>query len=169
MHIACIQTSAGFFTATFSQQGLARLEFPVSHPKAPSDAENASLPTRVLKWAQMTAVALDKILTGLTPKKLPPLDLTAGTEFQQRVWAVLAAIPRGECRTYGQIAAAIGKPDAVRAVGQACGANPIPVFIPCHRVVAADGQLGGFSGGLRWKRQLLAREGNPAASISPEE
>jgi O-6-methylguanine DNA methyltransferase len=90
---------------------------------------------------------------------MPPLDLCAGSEFQRRVWRALRRIPPGRTATYGQIAQAIGHPRAVRAVGGACGANPIPVLIPCHRVVAAGGGLGGFSGGLAWKRLLLAREG----------
>lgn len=85
------------------------------------------------------------------------LDLR-GTEFQRSVWKQLQAIPRGEHRSYGQIATAIGKPGAARAVGAACGANPIILIIPCHRVLAADGSLGGFSGGLDLKRQLLAAD-----------
>jgi len=67
-------------------------------------------------------------------------------------------IPRGQTRTYGEIAAAIGRPKAVRAVGSACGANPLPIFIPCHRVVAKNG-LGGFGAGLPWKKLFLKEEG----------
>jgi len=67
-------------------------------------------------------------------------------------------IPAGHTRSYGELAADIGKPKAVRAVGGACGANPIPLLVPCHRVLAAGGKIGGFSGGLDWKRKLLARE-----------
>ncbi|MDD3074772.1 MAG: methylated-DNA--[protein]-cysteine S-methyltransferase [Eubacteriales bacterium] len=85
------------------------------------------------------------------------LDLR-GTEFQRSVWKQLQAIPRGEHRSYGQIATAIGKPGAARAVGTACGKNPIILIIPCHRVLAADGSLGGFSGGLDLKRRLLAAD-----------
>lgn len=65
----------------------------------------------------------------------------------------------GETKSYGEIAEAIGKPKAVRAVGGACGANPIPVLVPCHRILAANKKIGGFSGGLEWKRRLLGREG----------
>jgi O-6-methylguanine DNA methyltransferase len=90
---------------------------------------------------------------------LPPLDVSSGTVFQQRVWSALRKIRCGQTRSYGDIARVIGKPKAVRAVGGACGANPIPVFVPCHRVLAANRKLGGFSGGLNWKRTLLAREG----------
>jgi O-6-methylguanine DNA methyltransferase len=99
------------------------------------------------------------ILTGRAVKTLPPPDLSGGTPFQQNVWRALQKIPRGKTRSYGEIARQIGKPKAVRAVGGACGANPIPIFIPCHRVLAANKKLGGYSGGLNWKRKLLAREG----------
>jgi O-6-methylguanine DNA methyltransferase len=85
--------------------------------------------------------------------------LSNGTTFQRQVWNTLRKIARGRTKSYGEIARAIGKPKAVRAVGGACGANPIPVLVPCHRVVAANKKLGGFSGGLDWKRELLVREG----------
>ena len=81
-----------------------------------------------------------------------------GTPFQRQVWRALEAIPFGETRTYGQIAAAVGSPKAVRAVGQANHRNPIPIFIPCHRVVGADGTLTGYAGGLELKRSLLKLE-----------
>ncbi len=87
------------------------------------------------------------------------MDLSCGTEFQQRVWAALRKIKRGETQSYGEIAKSIGAPKAVRAVGGACGANPIPLLVPCHRMLAANQKIGGFSGGLEWKRTLLAREG----------
>jgi O-6-methylguanine DNA methyltransferase len=103
--------------------------------------------------------ALVRALAGQTPKDLPPLDLSVGTNFQQRVWGAMRRIALGQTWSYAQVAAAIGNPKAVRAVGGACGANPIPVFVPCHRVVAANHRLGGFSGGLNWKRTLLGKEG----------
>lgn len=82
-----------------------------------------------------------------------------GTAFQQRVWAALRAIPYGETRTYGELAAAIGSPNASRAVGMANHRNPIPIIIPCHRVIGANGTLTGYAGGLEIKRRLLALEG----------
>lgn len=82
-----------------------------------------------------------------------------GTAFQQRVWAALRAIPYGETRTYGELAAAIGSPNASRAVGKANHHNPIPIVIPCHRVIGANGTLTGYAGGLEVKRKLLALEG----------
>ncbi len=91
------------------------------------------------------------------PPRLPPLDL-AGTDFQREVWRALVAIPFGEVRTYGEVALRLGRPGAARAVGAANGGNPVPILIPCHRVVAARGRLGGYRGGLPVKRWLLAHE-----------
>jgi O-6-methylguanine DNA methyltransferase len=87
-----------------------------------------------------------------------PLDLAAGTPFQRRVWRALQSIPYGETRSYAWVAKQVGAPRAVRAVGGACGANPVPIVVPCHRVVRSDGQLGGFTAGLAWKKRLLALE-----------
>ena len=82
----------------------------------------------------------------------------AGTAFQKKVWAALREIPWGETRSYGDIARAIGKPTASRAVGMANGRNPLPIFIPCHRVIGTNGSITGYSGGLEKKRFLLRLE-----------
>jgi len=82
-----------------------------------------------------------------------------GTDFQKKVWRALARIPYGKVLTYKQVAKKIGKPNAFRAVGSACGANELPIIIPCHRVIASNGGLGGFSGGLKLKEFLLRLEG----------
>lgn len=92
------------------------------------------------------------------PKKFPYRLNPKGTEFQKAVWKAMQKIPYGEVRSYKWIASKIGRPGAVRAVGTACGTNPIPLLIPCHRVVATDG-LGGFSSGLKIKKKLLKLEG----------
>ncbi|MBW8302897.1 MAG: methylated-DNA--[protein]-cysteine S-methyltransferase [Brevundimonas sp.] len=84
---------------------------------------------------------------------------TGGTAFQKAVWAALRAIPAGETRSYGQLAAAIGSPKAVRAAGLANGQNPVAVIVPCHRVIGANGTLTGYAGGLERKRWLLTHEG----------
>jgi methylated-DNA-[protein]-cysteine S-methyltransferase len=81
-----------------------------------------------------------------------------GTPFQQRVWSALREIPFGETRSYGQLARAIGKPSAMRAVGAANGRNPIAIVVPCHRVIGADGSLTGFGGGIDRKKFLLSLE-----------
>ncbi|RJY08245.1 methylated-DNA--[protein]-cysteine S-methyltransferase [Aurantiacibacter aquimixticola] len=88
-----------------------------------------------------------------------PLDIR-GTDFQKRVWEELRRIPAGETRSYGDLATTLGKPSASRAVGGANGANRIAVLIPCHRVIAADGSLGGYAYGLSIKSELLRRERN---------
>lgn len=86
------------------------------------------------------------------------LDLSEATTFQCKVWEVTQLIPYGETRSYGWVARQLGKPEAVRAVGQALARNPLPIIIPCHRVVASNGKLGGYSGGLGMKRYLLRLE-----------
>ncbi len=96
-------------------------------------------------------------LTG-GKSRVPELVLPEGTAFQQQVWRAIAAIPRGETRTYAELASAVGRPRAYRAVANACGRNPLPLFIPCHRVVGSGGNLGGFSSGVAWKRLLLGLE-----------
>jgi O-6-methylguanine DNA methyltransferase len=172
-HLVPIATAEGVFTARFSGTGLAGLEFPRATriprraPHPPNLDPNAHphagpLPAPLGHWRAVTARALADALAGKAPQELPPLDLSRGTAFERRVWAALADIPCGQRRTYAQIAATIGRPQAARAVGQACGANPIPPLIPCHRVLAAGGRLGGFTAGLEWKRRLLAREKQPA-------
>ena len=94
-----------------------------------------------------------------------PLDIE-GTGFQKRVWGQVAAIPYGETRSYLQIAAAMGSPGAVRAVGAANGANPVPIVVPCHRVIGANGKLVGYGGGLAMKKRLLELEGAVAQRLA---
>lgn len=90
------------------------------------------------------------------------LDLRKGTPFQQKVWRLATEIPYGCVRSYGWLAARLGGRRYARAVGMALGANPVPLIVPCHRIVSHDGSLGGFSGGLPIKRKLLALEGSLA-------
>ena len=162
-----IPTHDGQFTARYSEKGLAELDFPKSgRAKLPlgqaarqrSPTKQNGIPAKIRNWHRTTEATLKKILAGKEPGKLPLLDL-AGTKFQKTVWYALRKISLGKTKSYGEIAQAIGRPKAVRAVGGACGANPVPILVPCHRVLAANNKLGGFSGGLDWKRSLLAREG----------
>lgn len=108
--------------------------------------------------AQVRVLLDDYFRSGRPDFSRLPL-LMEGTSFQQAVWKALQTIPYGETCTYGQIAHMIGRPKAVRAVGGACGRNPLPILVPCHRVVGADGSLTGFSCGLDRKRFLLSLEG----------
>jgi len=154
-----VTTSAGVFVAHYSAHGLARLEFPNGKAANEPPALQEPVPAQIQRWHKLTREALNVTLAGHTARELPPMDTSSGTPFQQRVWEALLEIQSGKTRSYSQVAAAIGQPKAARAVGAACGANPIPVLIPCHRVLAAHNRLGGFGGGLDWKRNLLAREG----------
>jgi O-6-methylguanine DNA methyltransferase len=154
-----IKTDAGDFIVRYSEKGLAQLGFPKMQ-RAPSRTPNTKIiPAKVRGWHRLTEAALKSALTGGRVKKLPPLDWTGKTEFQQAVWREMLKITPGKTRSYGEIAAQIGRPKAVRAVGGACGANPIPVLVPCHRILAADRKIGGYSGGLDRKRWLLKIEG----------
>jgi len=109
--------------------------------------------TGLAKWAK----AIEGLTSGRAPRGDLPIDVRA-TAFQWQVWKALTEIPRGETRTYSQVAKAIGRPRAVRAVGHACATNPVAVVIPCHRVVPSSGGVGQYRWGPRRKKRLLERE-----------
>ena len=153
-----ILTSDGDFVAYYTRKGLCGLNFPARNSQQDNPV-NGRIPAEVRRWHEETTHALENALSGRPVTEFPPLDLSVGTDFQQRVWRVLKNIGCGKTLSYGDVADEIGDRKAVRAVGRACGANPIPILIPCHRVLAAKQKIGGFSGGLDWKRKLLAREG----------
>ena len=154
MNSSLIVTEFGDFRVQYTHKGLARLQF----PKTKIDrASNTIKPIK--QWINQTQKALNAILNGKNPKHYPLLDLSSGTDFQRGVWALLQSIPMGELEAYGDLAYRLNKPKAARAVGGACRANPIPILIPCHRVVGANGTLTGFSAGLNWKIRLLRAEG----------
>jgi len=117
----------------------------------------ATDPTLALAMAELAAY-----FAGERTDFTVPLRFVRGSAFERAVWAQIASIPYGQTRTYGQIAQAVGEPGGAQAVGAACGSNPIPVIVPCHRVVAAAGKLGGFGGGLPRKRSLLQLEARVA-------
>lgn len=147
---AGIATSVGVFRAEFRSGRLVALHFPDHRRRAVASKEPV---------ARELARQLAGYLGGTRRRFDIEVDLSAGTEFQREVWRAIARIPFGKTKSYGAIAREIGKPGAARAVGSACGRNPIPVIVPCHRVRAGHNRLGGFSGGLAWKRRLLALEG----------
>jgi O-6-methylguanine DNA methyltransferase len=153
-----ITTRDGKFIAHYSEKGLAEIDWPKVGRASSRAAKQNGVSAKIRKWHRATETALKKVLTG-KKSKLPPLDWTGKTDFQKSVWRQMLKISAGKTKSYGEIASAIGNPKAVRAVGGACGANPVPVLVPCHRVLAANKKLGGFSGGLDWKRSLLKREG----------
>jgi methylated-DNA-[protein]-cysteine S-methyltransferase len=116
-------------------------------PPQPSWLDLSDLAGRLSRYFAGEAVVFDE-----------PLDPIVGTDFQRRVWAVTRAIPRGQTRSYGDVAREVGSPSAARAVGQAMARNPWPIVVPCHRVVGSDGKLTGFGGGVEMKRQMLSME-----------
>lgn len=140
-----------------------RLPPPTPGPvgRAPQPLAGDSLPT-VLGQA---ADQLQEYFSGERRRFEVPMDLD-GTGFQREVWAQLALIPYGETITYRALAHRVGRPTGYRAVGQANGRNPVPIIVPCHRVVASDG-LGGYGGGLAVKRSLLALEGRLGRCAGP--
>jgi len=105
------------------------------------------------------AAELARYFAGEAVRFRARLDLSAGTAFQRRVWHALRRVPFGRTISYGELAARAGSPRAARAVGQAMGANPVAIVVPCHRVIRSDGGLGGFGAGLPIKRWLLRHEG----------
>ncbi len=157
---AVVGTVLGKMLLAATDKGICRLSF---------DEDEAALAHRFPK-ADIVAggVALEDLVTGAIaaierPAQMPDLPLdVAGTAFQQAIWNELRRIPAGETRTYAEIAAAVGKPKAVRAAGSANGANNVAVLIPCHRVIRTDGTLGGYAYGLERKEKLLSAERNPA-------
>jgi O-6-methylguanine DNA methyltransferase len=149
-----IDTAERQFVAVYSPRGLAELHFPAADFSCA-----ASTVSGICEWHELTVASVRAVLEGRNPERVPPLDIANHTAFRQAVWAELRKLRCGETVSYGELAERLGIPGGARAVGNACGANPIPLLIPCHRVLAAGGALGGFSGGLDWKRKLLLREG----------
>ena len=150
-------TEAGWVAVLLSEKGLKRLTLPqttATEARKLLGTEATGNPDLI----KDTASRLTKYLSG---KKIPfpeILDLSEATPFQRRVWEITRQIPYGETQSYKWVASRLGKENAARAVGQALGRNPIPIIIPCHRVLASNGSLGGYSGGLEMKRFLLKLE-----------
>jgi methylated-DNA-[protein]-cysteine S-methyltransferase len=154
------ETPLGPLTLEAGPRGLTGLRFPGRGRPLPADGRGAAAlasATRQLDEyfaAQRTAFDL-------------PLDLV-GTPFQRRVWAALLEIPYGTTVTYAELARAVGRPDIVRAVAAAVGRTPVPIVVPCHRVLGAGGALTGYGGGLRRKQALLDLERRGAAGLEPQ-
>jgi len=116
--------------------------------------------------ARRALAEIGEFLRGRRRKFTVPLDLQ-GTEFQLQVWRALLRIPYGQTRSYGEIARAVGNPKAARAVGMANHCNPLAIVVPCHRVIASDGSLGGYGGGLEMKLRLLRLEESAKRTARP--
>ena len=160
MRYRVIETEYGYVAILVSDKGLAGLALPAESAdralwqlgrKAEQAVEDAALLPGLVD-------RLQRYFAGEVVDFPDTPDLSAGTDFQQRVWQAARLIPRGETRSYGWVAAQAGSPRGFRATGQAMGKNPVPVIVPCHRVIAGDGTIGGFSSGLDRKRLLMSLE-----------
>ncbi len=147
MHTTAIDTPTGLVEIEVDDDTLVGLNF-VEDSTADRD-DPSGIADRLRRYFDGQLDALDDV----------PVRFDRGTPFQQEVWEALRGIPVGETISYAELARRVGRPTGFRAVGSANGRNPIAVVVPCHRVIAADGSLGGYSGGLDNKRWLLAHEG----------
>jgi len=145
-------TSRGVATVVLPKRSRRAVEKELSHTTGPANIE-------ARRHLQIAETALLRYLAGDSQTLSLALDLPDSSSFRLKVWRTLQTIPYGRVRSYGWVARKLGQPRAARAVGAACGANPLPLVVPCHRVVAGDGSLGGFSGGLPVKKRLLRLEG----------
>ena len=151
--VATVQSPVGLWGVEGTERTITRVWMPSEHPRT----TRGTTPSAVAEAAHQLAEYFAHHRRDFSIV----LEDVDATDFQREVWHALAAIPYGEVRTYGDVARAIGRPRAVRAVGQANHVNPWPIIVPCHRVVAAKG-LGGYGGGLAVKEFLLALEQAPA-------
>ena len=165
-HIA-FQSAIGWITVSASSEGICRVDYYGDNPPSPDSIKNNLRkhfpsfeldPEACRKLLADTKTAILEYFSKQTPLPAIPLDMRSGTAFQKKVWQSLCRIPFGETRSYLDIARITGKPKAARAVGQACGKNPIALVVPCHRVISEGGKLGGYSGGLNIKKALLKLE-----------
>lgn len=156
IHWAQVETKLGTMLLAATEKGICRLSFDEDEAELKRRFPNASIEkggTAMTELVEGAIAAVDH------PSQMPDLPLDVqGTAFQQAVWQELRRIPPGETRSYADIAAAVGKPKAVRAAGSANGANNVAVLIPCHRVIRTDGSLGGYAYGLDRKQKLLELE-----------
>lgn len=151
MNTLTVSTPIGDLQLVSDGQSLVSIALPGQHQQLGGDSKEDAVLARAAKQ-------LGEFFDGRRRHFDLPLA-ASGTQFQRAVWSQLTKIPFGEVRSYRDIAAKIGRPTAVRAVGAANGRNPLPIVVPCHRVIGADGSLTGFAGGLERKRQLLVLEG----------
>lgn len=161
LFFVAFETSLGWIGLSTTEKGIAQISLP-----RPSEEE-----ALVALNLRSTAMRIGAKSLGSSVSRIQnycrgqyvtfdeALDLSTGSVFEQQVWYACRTIPYGQTRSYGWLAAQLGRPKAARAVGNALGKNPIPIIIPCHRVIAANNRIGGFSGGIEIKKRLLGIEG----------
>ncbi len=155
-------TPRGWMGLAASDAGLVSVVMPKNDPSLALEEIAETFSTCYSEDHDVLRLARQEILEyleGSNKSFTVPLDLSSATSFRRKVWEATISIPRGECRSYLWLAMDVGSPRASRAIGGAMGANPLPIIIPCHRVISSSGALGGYSGGLDTKRWLLELEG----------
>ncbi len=161
-HQASFHTVWGRMEVATSEKGVTSIMLARSNPKpgrkTVPDQGSPDHGTSVTLWNE-ARTQLIEYLAGERRAFSLPVDMSGGTPFQRRVWRAILRIPYGRVRSYQWVAARVGGKQYARAVGMALGRNPVPIVVPCHRIVAHDGSLGGFTGGLSVKRRLLKLEG----------
>jgi methylated-DNA-[protein]-cysteine S-methyltransferase len=157
---ALVETPAGWISVLASKDGICGCSLPQASRSAALEALRLKGPIPDMDEAAFAAliVQLKAYFRGEQVDFDCPLDMAGAGEFDRAVWEATRRIPYGETRTYAFVAREIGRPAAARAVGQALGRNPLPILVPCHRVLRSDGGLGGFGGGLEMKKFLLGLE-----------
>ncbi len=162
-YYAVLPTCMGWIGVLASERGIRRLALPQPSPQRAVEALEADLNNAELAPARFEGLRqeLETCFTGDAPEFLQELDLEGSPPFFLKAWAACLSIPRGETRSYAWLAARAGSPGAVRAAGQAMAHNPVSIIIPCHRVIASNGDMHGYGGGLDLKQRLLDLERAP--------
>lgn len=150
------KTPWGWMTVTASTKGVTSIELSPSARATPHGPLGGDASASIVKEAQAQLLSY---IDGARRDFALSIDWSIGTPFQRKVWKAIARIPYGRVRSYQWVAMRVGGKQYARAVGMALGANPVPIVVPCHRIIAHDGSLGGFSGGVSMKRRLLSLEG----------
>jgi len=161
-----VPSPVGVLTLAGDETALREIHFPKGSHAARRPPEELSAPDSVAPLREAVA-QLEAYFAGELSRFDVPLALE-GTPFQQECWSTLRTIPYGQTITYGELAQRIGRPSAYRAVGAANGSNPIPIIVPCHRVIGSNGSLTGFGGGLSVKRRLLELELRHRLALEPD-
>jgi len=154
-----LHTPEGWWGLCTSEQGLRHLWWPAKTSEAAKVLWPAEASAGASQLLDAVASQIQEYLDGHRRHFEVPLDLSRMPQFRRQVLAACRQVPYGQCISYGHLARQIGRPRAARAVGRALARNPVPILIPCHRVVGSDGRLVGFGGGLKWKILLLRHEG----------
>ncbi|MCS6318194.1 MAG: methylated-DNA--[protein]-cysteine S-methyltransferase [Nitrospira sp.] len=159
-HASTFETPWGQVTITASEKGVTSIELSSQDRAArQQSAEDNDQAVSIVEEARAQLLAY---IAGTRREFSFPVDCSAGTPFQRKVWKAITRIPYGRVRSYQWVAMRVGGKQYARAVGMALGANPVPIVVPCHRIISHDGSLGGFSCGLPLKRRLLSLEGTLA-------